>query len=117
LRRADRRRFEDAVFHHARREKSFEQGENVPVGHLRGHRCHDDGVRQVIEKPLDVGVEHRAVPFVMTRQNALHRLMAVASGDEPVGMIVKPRFEDRGKKPTYHLLRDAIANHRNAERS
>ena len=91
--------------------------ENVPVGHLRGHRCHDDGVREIIEKPLDVGVEHRAVPLAMTFQDPLHRLMAVATGNEPVGMIVKPRLEDRGKKPTYHLLRHPIANHRNAERS
>jgi hypothetical protein len=53
----------------------------------------------------------------MTLQDPLHRLVAIATGNEPVGMIVKPRLEDRGKKPTYHLLRCPIANHRNAERS
>ena len=116
LRRADGRGLEDPVFHHARSEKSLQQSENVPVGHLRGYRSHDDGVRQVVEKSLDVGVEHRAVPFAMTRQDLLDRLMAVATGDEPVGMFVKARLEGRGKKPTYHLLRYPIPNPRNAER-
>ena len=73
--------------------------------------------RCVIEKSLNVGVEYRTVPLAMTLQDPLHRLVTVASGNEPVGMLVKPRFEDRGKKPSNHFLSHPIANHRNAERS
>lgn len=62
LRRADRRGLEDSVFHHARSKKSFDQIEDVPVGHLRPHGCHNHAMRKIVEEPLNVRVEHYTVP-------------------------------------------------------
>ena len=62
LRRAHRGRLEHALLHHPGLEKSFDQIENVAVGHFRGHSGHDDAMRQVVKEPLDVGVEHMGVP-------------------------------------------------------
>jgi hypothetical protein len=50
-------------------------------------------------------------------QDALDRLVAVASGNETIGVLVELGFKDRGQKPTYHFLGHTVSNHRNAERS
>lgn len=35
----------------------FDQIENVPVGHLRRYCFHNDAMVEIVEKPLDIGVE------------------------------------------------------------
>ena len=45
LRCPDRRRLEDSVFHHAGREKSFDQIQNVSIRDFSCHRLHDHAVR------------------------------------------------------------------------
>jgi hypothetical protein len=47
--RTDRSRFKYAIVHHPRREKLFDETENVAIGHPFGHRLHDDRMREVIE--------------------------------------------------------------------
>jgi hypothetical protein len=42
------------------------------------------------------------------------RLVTVTAWYEPIRVIVKLRFKDRGKKPTYHFLGHAISNHRDS---
>ena len=41
LRRANRRGLEDSVFHHPRGKKFLDQVQDIPVGHLGRHGCHD----------------------------------------------------------------------------
>ena len=56
-------------------------------------------------------------PWRWSSSTSLDRLVAVASGDESVRVLVKLWFKDRGKKPSNHFLSDPISHHRNAERS
>src|SRR5262249_3347356 len=79
LRRAHRRGFEDSVFHHPRSQKSFDQGQDVAVGR---HRGHNHAMREVVEGPLKIRVEHHGVPLAVEFQHSLDRLMAVATGNE-----------------------------------
>ena len=74
-------------------------------------------MREIVEEPLDVRVEYHAVPLAVEFQHPLDRLVAVASWDESVRVLVKLWLKDRGKKPSNHFLRDPISHHRNAERS
>ena len=50
LRSANRRGLEDSVFHHPRGKKSFDQGQDVAVGHLGRHGCHDHAMREIVER-------------------------------------------------------------------
>src|SRR6266571_2934576 len=73
---ADRRRFKHAIVHHPRREKLFDQTENVAIGHPFSQRLHNDGMHEVIEKSLDVGVHDVAEAVTMEFQSRLDRHMA-----------------------------------------
>ncbi len=117
LRRANRRGFEDSILHHPRGKKSFDQAEDVTVGHLGRHGCHDHAMREIVKEPLDIRVEYHLVPLAVEFQYSLDRLVAVAAGDESVRVFVKLWFKDRCKKPSNHLLGHAISHHGNAERS
>src|SRR6266849_2075775 len=72
---ADRSRFKHAIVHHPRREKLLDQTENVAVGYPFSHRLHNDGMHEVIEKSLDVGVHDIAEAFTMEFQSRLDRHM------------------------------------------
>src|SRR4029077_9310949 len=74
-------------------------------------------MREIVEKPLDIRVEYHLVPLAVEFQHSLDRLVAVASGDESVRVLVKQWFKDRGKKPSNHFLSHPISYHWNAERS
>jgi hypothetical protein len=69
-------------------------------------------VRDFIEESLDVGIEYYSIALAVEFEDPLYGLVAVSLGYEPKGRIVKLGFKDRGKKPTYHFLGHAIANHR-----
>ncbi len=73
-------------------------------------------VRDVVEEPLDVRVEHDLVSLAVEFQDPLDCLMAVSSLDKSERGVVKLRFEDRCQKPTNHFLGHAIPNHGNSER-
>ena len=75
------------------------------------------GVVQGVKESLDIRIEHDSAPEAVEFEDPFDRLVAVASFDESERTIVKLGFEDRSQKPTYHFLRHAITNHRNAERS
>ncbi len=62
---ARRCRLEDALFHHSGAKKLLNQAQDVAVRHLCGQSCHDDRMGQVIEKPLDVGIQDNPVLFPM----------------------------------------------------
>jgi transposase len=99
-----------------RQHQSFDQTEDVAVGHFGGHSCHDDLERNVVEEPLDVGVEY-TVPLPMEFQDSLHRHVTVACRPEPIRIIVKDRLEDGTQKQPEHFLSDAIPDCGDAERT
>ena len=74
-------------------------------------------MRKIVKESLDIRIEHDSAPEAVEFEDPFDRLVAVASFNEPKRAIVKLGFKDRGEKPTYHFLRHAITNHRNAERS
>ncbi len=116
LRCADRGRLTYSILHDTGGEKSFHQSQDVAVGHFGRDRLHDDAVRNVVEEPLDVRFEYRQVPLAVESQDPLDRLVTVTAWNEPIRVIVKLRFKDRGEKPTYHFLCYPISNHRYAQR-
>ena len=65
LGRTHRGRFEDTVFHHAGAKELFDEAKEVAVGDLGRHRRQDDRMRQIVEEPLDVGVEDNSITFVV----------------------------------------------------
>ena len=95
MRGADRGRSEHTCLHHPGLEKSFDQSENVTVGHFGSKSCHDDRVRDVVEEPLNVGIEHMGVPLPMEFDDPQHGLMTVACRPEPVGVVVEDPLEER----------------------
>jgi site-specific DNA recombinase len=117
LGRANRSWFEDSILHYPSSEKFFDQSQDIPVGYLGRHGRHDDAMRKIVKEPFYVRVKHHTVPFAVKFQDSLDRLMAVATLNEPVRVFVKLRLEGRSKESSNNFLRDAISNHRNAERS
>src|SRR4029077_18177718 len=115
LRRADQRGLKFAFFHDSGSEKSFDQVQDVPIRHFFSHRVHDNLVRQVVEEPLDIGIEYDRVPLSMEFQDSLKRLVTVPVGNESEGSRVKLGFEDRRQEESDDFLSDAIPNDRNAE--
>ncbi len=117
MRRANHRGLKDVVFQHPRSEKSFDQIQDVSVGHF-GRDCrHDDAMREIVKESLDVRVEYHLVPFAVECQDSLDRLMAVTPRDEAVRMIVKLWFKDRCEKSADDFLSSPITDHWYAERS
>ena len=106
----DRGRLEHALLHHPGLEKSFDQIENVAVGHFGSHACHDDCVREVVKEPLDVGVEHMGVPLPMEFQDPLHGHMAAACRPEAIRVVVKQPLEERAQEEPKHLLSNPVAD-------
>ena len=92
VRGADGGRLAYLILHGTGGEESFDQSQNVAVGHLGRDRLLDDRVRNIVEEPLNVRPEHRQVPLAVEFQDPLDRLVAVASWNEPVGIIVKLRL-------------------------
>ena len=58
LRRAQVGRREDAVLDHPGPEKLFDEIEKVAISDECADAVHDDVVRDVVEEPFDVGVQH-----------------------------------------------------------
>ena len=80
------------------------------VGNLSCDCLHDDVVGQVIEETLDVGIENDSIACFVGLQHLRQRLMAVASGPEAEGRVVKQQFKDRMKQSTKRLLRHPVTN-------
>src|SRR5207248_4557512 len=95
----------------------LDQTENVAVSDPFSHRLHNDRMREVIEKPFDVGVDDVAEAFIMEFQSRLDRHMAVPLMAETIRGGMKQRFKDRIQKAANHLLSDAISDGWNAERA
>src|SRR5213594_4732608 len=74
---ADGSRFKHAIVHHPRREKLLDQTENVAIGYPFSHRLHNDRMREVIEKSLNVSIYDVAEAFIMEFQSRLDRHVAV----------------------------------------
>src|ERR1700730_3220318 len=110
LARADRGRLGRALLHYPGLEKSLAQVENVAVGHFRGHAGHDDRMRQIVEEPLNISVEHIRVPLLMEFQDLSHGHVAVAAGPEPVRVIVKQPLKERAQEEANHLLGYPVAD-------
>ena len=103
-----------AFLHHSGLEKSFEQIENLPIGDFGGHAGHNDLVRNVVEEPLNVGVEYVNVSLPMEFQHPLDGLMAIAAWSETIRVVMKQPLEEprvtRTQKLPQHLLGNAVAD-------
>ena len=114
---ADGSRFKHAIVHNPRREKLLDQTENVAISYPFSHRLHNDRLREVIEKSLNVRIYDVAEAFIMEFQSRLDRHVAVPVMAETIRGGMKQRFKDRIQKATDHLLSHAISNGWNAERA
>ena len=74
-------------------------------------------VRDVVEEPLDVGVEYVGVPLPMEFQHPLHGLMTVACRPEAIGVVVKDPLEERTQEEPKHLLSNAVADGGDTQRA
>ena len=72
-------------------------------------------MREVVKEPLDVGVENKLEAFRVEPESLFQRLMAVASGAEAVGRVMKQRFKDRRQQAANHLLSHPVFDGWNAE--
>src|SRR4051794_28188051 len=116
LRGTERRRSELTLLHHPGLEKSFDQTENVAIGNLVGHACHDDVVRNIVEEPFDIGIEDIGVPEPMEFDDPLDRPMTVACRPETVGVVVKDPLKERTEELPQHLLSNTVADRRDTQR-
>ena len=117
LRGTDVSRFKNTELHHARPKKFLDETKDVAIGNFGSHRLHNNLVREVIEEGFDVRVENDEETRVVEVQRASNSRMAVASGPEAKGRIMEQGFKDRGEERTNNLLRNPIANGRNAQRA
>src|SRR5437867_10841009 len=117
LRGADRSGLEDALFHDPSAEEFLDEVENVAVGNLSCDCFHNDPLRQIIEKPLDVGIEDDPIAFGMEFQYFFEGLVAVASRAEAEGRVVKQQFKDGMEQSAKGLLRHSISNRGDTQRT
>src|SRR5207302_7980545 len=107
---ADRGRSETAFLHHSGLKKSFDDAENIAVGHFRRQSCHDNRVRDVVEEPLNVGVEYISVPLPMEFDHPCHGHVAVPLGPEAIGVVMKDPLEERTQELATDLLSNSVAD-------
>ena len=72
---------------------------------------------EIVEKSTNVSIEDHKVPLLMEFEHSLDRHVAVAVRDEPVGVFVKQRFEDRSQEPSQHFLGHSITYGGNSQRA
>ena len=72
---------------------------------------------EVIEKPLNVGIQHHAQSLAVQSQHGPDGLMSVPSRDVAKRVRVKPAFKKGSKEAAHHLLSDPVANGWNPKRT
>ena len=95
----------------------LEQGQQVPIADPTSHRAHQLGVRNRVEEPREIGINHLGMPRVHQLVHMTDRVMGTATGSVRVLLRLQVGLEDRFEHQHRRRLHHAITNARNPQRA
>jgi RHS repeat-associated protein len=101
---------------HRRLQPLFDQPQKVPIAEAASDRFHEFGVRNGVEIPAQVRVDHFGMAGVEQRMNLLHRVQCAPSLVVRVLFRLHVRLEDRLQDQKRSHLHDTIFHRGNPQR-
>src|SRR5574341_1105471 len=106
---------EFAVFHYPGAEKLADNFQNISIGDFFAYGLHDHILGQVIEEPLDVGVNHDMPAILLGLEHKLNGGMASTIRPKAAGMWVELGFKNGFEELSHHFLSDTVPHTGNTE--
>lgn len=104
-------------FNHPLFQEPFDESQQSSVGDALAHHCHQPIVWDRVEVALDVHVHDMRVPCLKQFFHTSQRVLATASGAEPVAVFGEAVFEDWLDGHSHRCLHHAVGDRRNTQRS